>query len=102
VFEDINDRKIRLAIVGCGRVSANHFASITKYPDDLELVAVCDTNKQVLDNASSKYGVKGFRSLTEMLSEVELDVVALCTPSGIHSDQTIEVAASGRHVLFSH
>jgi UDP-N-acetyl-2-amino-2-deoxyglucuronate dehydrogenase len=99
VFEDINDRKIRLAIVGCGRVSANHFASITKYPDDLELVAVCDTNKQVLENASSEYGVKGFRSLTEMLSEVELDVVALCTPSGIHSDQTIEIAASGRHVI---
>ena len=36
MFEDITGRKIRLAVVGCGRISANHFASIKKYADDIE------------------------------------------------------------------
>lgn len=45
------DRKIRIAVVGCGRISKNHFDSIKQH-DDLELIAVCDTDKQSLDTAS--------------------------------------------------
>ena len=51
MFEDIRDRKIRVAVVGCGRISANHFASIKQYPDDFELVAVCDLYSGRLDKA---------------------------------------------------
>ena len=99
MFEEIKDRKIRLAVVGCGRISANHFESIQKYPDDMELVAVCDNDKAVLETAINNHQVEGFRSLSEMLVEVELDAVILCTPSGLHSGQTIEIAAAGRHVI---
>ena len=35
-------------MVGCGRISKNHFASIAQHSDDLELVAICDTNKALL------------------------------------------------------
>jgi UDP-N-acetyl-2-amino-2-deoxyglucuronate dehydrogenase len=44
----IPTRKIRLAVIGCGRIAANHFGAIAKHADDLELVAVCDTNPSVL------------------------------------------------------
>jgi UDP-N-acetyl-2-amino-2-deoxyglucuronate dehydrogenase len=40
----ITDRKLRIAIIGCGRIAKNHFGSLDKHRDDLELVAVCDTN----------------------------------------------------------
>ena len=99
MFEDIKDRKIRIAVIGCGRIAANHFASIEKYPDDIELVAVCDNQKEVLKAAQSEQNVEGFRSLTEMLAKVELDVVSLCTPSGLHADQVIEIAGAGKHVI---
>lgn len=99
MFEEIKDRKIRLAVVGCGRISANHFGSIAKYEDDIELVAVCDNDAKALEKAVNEQEVEGYKSLTEMLDKVDLDVVSLCTPSGLHSDQVIEIAAAGVNVI---
>ena len=99
MYEVIKDRKIRVAVMGCGRISANHFASIKQYADDIELVAVCDNDKVNLEIAQTEHGVEGFRSLSKMLASIDLDVVSLCTPSGLHSNQVIEIAAAGKHVV---
>ncbi|MBE0494516.1 MAG: Gfo/Idh/MocA family oxidoreductase [Thiomicrospira sp.] len=98
-YPAIENRKIRIAIVGCGRIAKNHFASIAQYPDDFELVAVCDNNKQALESAKTEYKVTGYLTLTELLKNEKLDVVSLCTPSGIHPEQTAEVAAAGVNVI---
>ena len=42
-------RKIRIAIVGCGRISKNHFDSIIKHQNNIELVSVCDSEKEILN-----------------------------------------------------
>ena len=99
MFEDIKGRKIRIAVIGCGRIAANHFASIAKYPDDFELVAVCDNDRKALAAAEQAHGVAGFSSLEAMLEQTELDVVSICTPSGLHSEQASQIAAAGVHVI---
>ncbi|RVU44205.1 Gfo/Idh/MocA family oxidoreductase, partial [Rubrivivax rivuli] len=40
----ITDRKVRFAVIGCGRIAQNHFESITKHSERSELVAICDTD----------------------------------------------------------
>jgi len=82
-------KKIRIAVVGCGRVSERHFESIKHHHNDLQLVAICDTDQKVLDIAKSKHKVKAFLSLKELLDSNEIDIVALCTPSGLHAEQTV-------------
>ena len=47
MFETISNRKIKFALVGCGRISNNHFGSFESLQDECELVAVCDTNAPV-------------------------------------------------------
>ncbi len=95
----IIDRKVRLAIIGCGRVSKNHFGSIEKHADNVELVAVCDAHKQTVEEYSGKYGVPGYRNLEQLLKKEKPDLVALCTPSGIHPDQTVLATRYGVHVM---
>jgi UDP-N-acetyl-2-amino-2-deoxyglucuronate dehydrogenase len=95
----IFDRKIRIAIVGCGRVSGNHFASIAKHAESLELAAVCDTDAAVLAHHVEIYGVPGYPDMEEMLKSERIDLVALCTPSGVHPDQAILAARCGIHVV---
>ena len=84
----VTKRKIRIAVVGCGRISKNHFASIEKHKDNIELVSICDVQQSVLSEHESAYKVKGYLELYDMLENEELDLVAICTPSGIHADQT--------------
>ena len=92
-------KKIKIAVVGCGRISAKHFDAISNYPDSLELVAICDVNQKIVDQHSSKFRVKGYISMLEMLDSENIDIVTICTPSGIHPDQAILAADYGVHVI---
>ena len=98
-YEPILDRKIRLALVGCGRIASNHFAAIEQHIDRVELLDVCDLDPDALHSASALTGVRGFQSLPKLLESTEADLVILTTPSGLHPEQTIQVARSGRHVM---
>ncbi len=44
----VKNRMIRIAIVGCGRISKNHFSSIEEHSEDIQLVSICDTDPTVL------------------------------------------------------
>lgn len=95
----ITGRRMRFAIVGCGRISQNHFSSVKAHNNDIELVAVCDAVPERLQQASRHHDVAGFETLTELLAAAEADVVVLATPSGLHARQAIEAAAAGCHVI---
>lgn len=95
----ITNRKIRIAIVGCGRISKNHFGSVEKHKENLELVAICDINPDTLKQHEEQYQVKGYLSLEEMLGAENIDLISICTPSGIHPEQTILAAQNGVHVM---
>ena len=95
----LTERKIRFALVGCGRIAQNHFGALEKHQDRCELVDVCDTNPAALAAAVEKTGARGHRNLTDMLKASSADCVVLATPSGIHPSQSIEIAQAGKHVM---
>lgn len=95
----IVDRKIRFALVGCGRISKNHFEALARHTDRAELAAVCDNRPQALQAAQQATGARGFGSLEALLAAGVADVVVLATPSGLHSRQAIQGAQAGCHVL---
>ena len=49
--------------------------------------------------AVERTGAPGFRSLDAMLAGTDADIVILATPSGLHAEQAVQVAAAGRHVM---
>ena len=87
-MEKIIHRKIRIAVVGCGRISKNHFGSIEQHQEKIELVSICDARPNILSEHEKKYKVKGYLDLDDMLKNEDLDLVTLCTPSGVHAEQT--------------
>jgi len=98
-YDIIKDRKIRMALVGCGRIAANHFGAMEQHAQDIEVVDVCDVDPAALEKAVARTGAKGHAGLTQMLASTSADVVVLTSPSGLHPEQAVEVARSGRHVM---
>jgi UDP-N-acetyl-2-amino-2-deoxyglucuronate dehydrogenase len=98
-YTPIADRRIRIAVVGCGRISANHFGAIERHAKDLELVGVCDVDPQVRAAHAQMHSVGGYATLHELLEGCAPDVVALCTPSGLHPEQAVEAARHKVHVI---
>ena len=91
--------RLRFALVGCGRISRNHFAALAEHRERAEIVAVCDTNPSALASATQATGAPGFGSIEALLAGSEADVVVLATPSGLHPLQAMTCARAGRHVL---
>lgn len=96
----IKDRKIRIGVVGCGKISTNHFNTIKELSDDYELLCVCDNQPDILQQAKTKLGVDGYKDIDSMLTaRNDLDMLTLCSPSGLHAQQTIQIANAGKHVI---
>ncbi|WBY00703.1 Gfo/Idh/MocA family oxidoreductase [Ramlibacter tataouinensis] len=95
----IQGRKVRFAIVGCGRIAKNHIGSIRQHGDDAELVGVCDIDPAALQAAVKETGAKGYDHIEALLADTNADVIVLTTPSGIHPAHAILCAKAGFHVL---
>jgi len=90
-------RKLRFAIVGCGRIAQRHAEHIEKIG---ELAAVCDIVESKAVQLSEKYNSKYFFSLDTMLSELQnVDVISICSPNGLHASHSISALNAGFHVL---
>lgn len=95
----IIDRKIKIAIVGCGRISERHFHAVSMHQQRVELVAICDNDPVALAVTAEKYQVPAYAALKQLLKESDADLIVLCTPSGLHAEQAIQAAQAGRHVM---
>jgi UDP-N-acetyl-2-amino-2-deoxyglucuronate dehydrogenase len=92
------DRVVRVALAGCGRISGSHVAAIDKI-DGLELVAVCDVEPDHARALADERAIPAFRTIEELLAGTDCDVVAICTPSGLHPAHGIIAARGGKHVV---
>lgn len=88
----------KAAVVGCGDVAEVHFAALAAV-DDVELVAVCDTDENRRKTAAAACNVPGFNSVTELLNAGIADVVHVCTPHNEHTQNAIAALQRGVHVL---
>jgi UDP-N-acetyl-2-amino-2-deoxyglucuronate dehydrogenase len=90
---------IKIGLVGCGRISGNHFKAIKEHENRCKLVAVCDNNKDRAEKAGKENNCNFYTSLDQMLKFEKLDLVSVCTPSGLHPRHGIQVAKGGFNVL---
>ena len=95
----IVDRKIRFALVGCGRIAQNHINALRTHHERCELAGVCDIDPRALEEAAGQTGARPYSSLEHMLAHCEADAVVIATPSGLHPAQAVQIARSGRHVV---
>ena len=89
---------VRVGLVGCGRISKTHFDALRKV-DGLTLTAVCDVDGGRAERAAEEQRVPAYGSLDEMLRAGDVDLVAICTPSGLHSAHGAAAARAGKHVV---
>ncbi|TDD86161.1 Gfo/Idh/MocA family oxidoreductase [Saccharopolyspora karakumensis] len=89
---------ITAAVIGCGDVSAVHLDAIAAL-EDVELVAVCDTDPAALTTTAERCGVAGFADHRALLEAVRPDVAHVCTPHHQHAPVALDLLDAGVHVL---
>lgn len=88
-------KTLRAAVIGLGRIGYGYHLPEVCKNDKFEACAVVDVSDERLAEAKEKFGVNGYRSLTEMLLHEKPDVVVIASPTHLHKDQTIEALEAG-------
>lgn len=88
---------VSFAIVGCGRIAQRHAKHISTFG---VLKAVCDIDFQKAKQLGEEYGADAYDNLNDLLKySDEIDVLAVCTPNGLHAEHSISGLKAGCHVL---
>jgi predicted dehydrogenase len=87
---------LTFGLIGCGRIGARHAALIPRHG---RLVAVCDIDPAALEALGTEPGVTRYAHMSDMLAKERLDVAVICTPNGLHAEQSIAALRAGCHVL---
>ena len=90
-------KELNFAIVGCGRIGNRHARHIN---NNGILKAVCDIEFDKAESLVKEYNTTAYVSIEEMLAnELDLDLVAICSPNGLHAKHSIQSLKAGFHVL---
>ncbi len=91
---------ISVGILGCGRISRRHADLLGGgVIPGAKLVAACDIDESRAQKYAKDFGIAAYRKIDDFLQHPGLDVVAVLTPSGMHAEHTIAVAARGKHIV---
>lgn len=92
-------KKIKFAVTGFGHIGKRH-AEMIRRNANAELVAVADINPDMRVVAEKDYNTTFFPSIEEMLaSKKEIDVVNICTPNGLHAQQSLKALERNCHIV---
>jgi len=92
------NERLKTGIIGCGKVAGIHAAAFTAIQRSA-FTAVCDNDEKRAQELASKYGVKAYTNVTEMVSKEKLDVVTVCTPHPVHKAPAVDALNAGANVL---
>ncbi|MCG9900460.1 MAG: Gfo/Idh/MocA family oxidoreductase [Hydrotalea sp.] len=91
--------KIKFGIIGCGSIGKRHIA-VVDADENAELVAVCDSDENVLKEIEDLYpSVLRYSSFSDLLNNTDINVVSICTPHGLHAEMAIKAAQFKKNIL---
>lgn len=90
--------QVKFAIVGCGHIAHKHAQAIRAL-DGVQLAAVCDPNEERVKKFVEEYQGEGYLNYGELLKRQDIQVINLCTPSGLHGEMALAAARAHKHVL---
>ncbi len=95
-------KKQKIAVVGLNNIGRIHCRSYKEHPE-AELVAVCDLNRELTDQAARMFGAKAYYDVSSMLEQEDIDIVSVAT-GGVengshHYAPAMAAISAGKSVL---
>ena len=89
---------VNFGIIGCGKIGTRH-VSFLKNMDGVKIRGVCDIVGERANQIAKELKIKSYVNYKELLMDQEIDIVNICTPSGLHAIMSIDALKSGKHVI---
>jgi len=90
--------QLKTAIVGVGKVTDLHAAALVNLPES-DFTAVCSRSLKKATEYASRFGIRGYADVGQMVEKEGIDVVIICTPHPMHRKPAVAAMEAGAHVL---
>jgi len=89
---------LRFGLIGCGRIAPHHVRAIQSLAG-AKLTAVADIIEERAYRFADDYDAEPHLDYRDLLRRDDVDVVNICTPSGLHAEMAIAAAQAGKHIM---
>jgi len=94
------EKKLRIGVIGCGRIAQAHLAAIENLKDEADLIATADADEKRAREAKQRFGARFFTSRYEdILNHAEIDAVIITLPNHLHHPIALQAAMAKKHIL---
>ena len=93
-------KKLKVGIIGAGRIGQVHAKSITYHIPQAEIVAISDIYVEGAKKVAEELGISAYyQDYHEILNNPEIEAVLICSSTDTHADIACEAAAAGKHIF---
>ena len=93
------DKKLKLALLGCGGIARAHWRGIRYVATDIEVTAVIDSDRDAAEGFAERTQAPAFESLDRALAEGDFDAVDIMLPHDLHEEAAMKCFEAGKHVV---
>ena len=96
----VMETKLRLGVIGCGRIAQAHLAAIEFLKEEVDLVAVTDVDEKRAREAKERFGARYFiPRFEDLLDHPEIEAVVIPLPNHLHHPVVLQAAKAKKHIL---
>jgi myo-inositol 2-dehydrogenase/D-chiro-inositol 1-dehydrogenase len=93
-------KKIKLGVIGTGRIGKVHIATLVQSVPLAEVVAVADVNIAGATEVANGFGISTvYSNYQDVINHPEVEAVVICSPTDTHAQYIIEAANAGKHIF---
>ena len=93
-------KKVKIAVIGTGRMGSIHARNISNLIPDADLVAVCDIRLEVAQAVANELGIRRVvKDYHELLADPDIEAILIATSTDTHAFIMKDVAAAGKHIF---
>ena len=93
-------RKLRIGVIGAGRIGKLHSNNLATRVPNAELAAISDVYEPAAKELAEKLGVPNYyNDYHKILEDPTIDAVFICSSTDTHSPISIEAAKAGKHIF---
>jgi myo-inositol 2-dehydrogenase/D-chiro-inositol 1-dehydrogenase len=93
-------KKLKLGVIGTGRIGKVHIATLVQNVPQAEVVAIADINLQSANEVAKSFGISTvYSNYMDVINHPEVEAVVICSPTDTHARYIVDAAKAGKHIF---
>ncbi len=93
-------KKLKLGVIGTGRIGKVHLSTLVQSVPQAEVVAVADANMALAAEVAGGLGIRNvYGNYLDVIGHPEVEAVVICSPTDTHAQYIVKAAEAGKHIF---